>query len=246
MELDGKIALVTGSSRGIGKEVAFTLATEGARVVICSRNLAQAQSVSQDIERRGGTSLAFEVDVANFNQVQLLIKKVIDFFGKIDILVNNAGITKDAILLRLNEKDWNEVIQTNLSGTFNCTKIVAKHMVKQRYGKIVNISSVVGEMGNVGQCNYSASKAGIIGFSKSVARELAPVGINVNVVAPGYIQTDMTERLPEDVRERLKNMIPMQRFGTAKDVAEMVLFLVSHRSDYITGQVFNVNGGMYM
>lgn len=246
MELEGKVALVTGSSRGIGKEVALLLAKEGAKVLTCSRNLLQARAVSQDIEKLGGISLAFEVNVANFDQVQTLVKKNIDFFGKIDILVNNAGIAKDVILLRSKEEDWDEVIQINLKGTFNCTKAVAKHMVKQRYGKIVNISSVAGEMGNVGQGNYSASKAGIIGFSKSIARELAPMGININVVAPGYIETDMTGRLPEDIKERLKNMIPMQRFGTPRDVAEMVLFLVSNRSSYITGQVFNVNGGMYM
>lgn len=246
MELEGKVALVTGSSRGIGKEVALLLAKEGAKVLTCSRNLLQAQAVSQDIEKLGGISLAFEVNVANFDQVQTFVKKNIDFFGKIDILVNNAGIAKDAILLRSKEEDWDEVIQINLKGTFNCTKAVAKHMVKQRYGKIVNISSVVGEMGNVGQGNYSAAKAGIIGFSKSIARELAPMGITINVVAPGYIETDMTSRLPEDIKERLKNMIPMQRFGTPRDVSEMVLFLVSNRSSYITGQIFNVNGGMYM
>jgi 3-oxoacyl-[acyl-carrier protein] reductase len=186
------------------------------------------------------------VDVANFTDVEQMVEAILKKFGKIDILINNAGITRDKLILRMTEEDWDAVLNVNLKGTFNCTKTVIRHMAKQRSGKIVSIASVVGEMGNAGQANYSASKAGVIGLTKTIAREFAQRGINVNAIAPGYIETPMTEALPEKVKEELKRLIPMERLGKPEDVAEAVLFLVSEESNYITGQVLNVNGGIYM
>ena len=246
MELKGKIALVTGAAQGIGRAIALLLAQKGADIVISDINLEKAEEMAKEIEALGRKAMAIKVDVANTNDVERMVEAILERFGQIDILVNNAGIAKDKLILRMTEEDWDSVLNVNMKGTFNCTKAVIKHMSKQRKGKIVNIASVVGEMGNVGQANYSASKAGVIGFTKTIAREFAQRGINVNAIAPGYIETPMTEALPEKVKEELRRMIPMERLGRPEDVAQAVLFLVSEATSYITGQVLNVNGGIYM
>ena len=246
MELLGKVALVTGAAQGIGRAIALLLAQKGADIVVSDINLEKAEETVREIETIGRRAMAIRADVANTNDVERMVEAILGRFGQIDILVNNAGITRDKLILRMTEEDWDAVLNVNLKGTFNCTKAVVRHMSKQRRGKIVNIASVVGEMGNVGQANYSASKAGVIGFTKTIAREFAQRGINVNAIAPGYIETPMTEVLPEKVKEELRGMIPMGRLGRPGDVAEAVLFLVSEASRYITGQVLNVNGGIYM
>ena len=237
---------MTGAAQGIGKAIAMLLAQKGADIVISDINLEKAEETAKEVEAIGQRAMAIKVDVANTNDVECMIEAVLERFGQIDILVNNAGIVRDKLILRMTEEDWDAVLNVNLKGTFNCTKAVVKHMSKQRRGKIVNIASVVGEMGNAGQANYSASKAGVIGLTKTIAREFAQRGINVNAIAPGYIETPMTEVLPEKVKEELRRMIPMERLGRPEDVAEAVLFLVSEASGYITGQVLNVNGGIYM
>ncbi len=246
LELLGKVALVTGAAQGIGRAIALILAQKGADIVVSDINLEKAEETVREIETIGRRAIAIRADVANTNDVERMVEAILGRFGQIDILVNNAGITRDKLILRMTEEDWDAVLNVNLKGTFNCTKAVVRHMSKQRRGKIVNIASVVGEMGNVGQANYSASKAGVIGFTKTIAREFAQRGINVNAIAPGYIETPMTEVLPEKVKEELRRMIPMGRLGRPGDVAEAVLFLVSEASRYITGQVLNVNGGIYM
>ena len=246
MELEGKVALITGSAQGIGKAIALLLASHGADIVVSDINIEKAQETKREIEELGRRSMAIKVDVSRLEEVEHMVEEIIKEFGKIDILINNAGITRDKLILRMTEEDWDLVINVNLKGTFNCTKAVIKYMSRQKSGKIVNIASVVGEMGNPGQANYSASKAGVIGFTKTIAREYAQRGINVNAIAPGYIETPMTEVLPDKVREDLKRMIPMERLGKPEDVAQAVLFLVSEASNYITGQVLNVNGGIYM
>jgi 3-oxoacyl-[acyl-carrier protein] reductase len=246
LELTGKVALVTGAAQGIGKVVALLFAQNGADLVISDINLEKAEETAKEIESIGRKAMAIKVDVANFDDVNQMTQAVIERFGHIDILINNAGITRDKLILRMTEEDWDAVLNINLKGTFNCTKVVVRHMAKQRSGKIVNIASVVGEMGNAGQANYAASKAGVIGFTKTIAREFAQRGINVNAIAPGYIQTPMTDALPEKVKEELKRLIPMERLGQPEDVAQAVLFFVSEASSYITGQVLNVNGGIYM
>jgi 3-oxoacyl-[acyl-carrier protein] reductase len=246
LELTGKVALVTGAAQGIGKAVALLLARNGADLVVSDINLEKAQETAKEIQAVGREALAVKVDVANLEDVERMVQAILEQFHQIDILVNNAGITRDKLILRMNEEDWDVVLDVNLKGTFNCTKVVIRHMSKQKSGKIVNIASVVGEMGNAGQANYSASKAGVIGFTKTIAREFAQRGINVNAIAPGYIETPMTDGLPEKVKEELKRMIPLERLGRPEDVAEAVLFLVSGASHYITGQVLNVNGGIYM
>jgi len=246
MKLKSKVALVTGAAQGIGKAVAVLLARNGADVIVSDVNLEKAEETAKEIETMGQRAMAIKVDVANSGDVERMVETVMGSFGRIDILVNNAGIARDRLILRMTEEDWNAVLDINLKGTFNCTKAIVKHMSKQRSGKIVNIASVVGEMGNAGQANYSASKAGVIGLTKTVAREFAQRGINVNAIAPGYIQTPMTDVLPEKAKEELKRMIPLERLGQPEDVAEAVLFLVSEASNYITGHVLNVNGGIYM
>ena len=246
LSLTGKVALVTGAAQGIGKAVALVLARNGADVIVSDINLEKAEETVKEIEASGRNAMAIRVDVANSGDVERMVQTVMERFGHIDILINNAGIARDKLILRMTEEDWDAVLNINLKGTFNCTKAVVRHMSKQRSGKIVNIASVVGEMGNAGQANYSASKAGVIGFTKTIAREFAQRGINVNTIAPGYIETPMTEALPEKAKEELKRMIPMERLGQPEDVAEAVLFLVSEASSYITGQVLNVNGGIYM
>jgi len=246
VELSGKVALVTGAAQGIGKAIALLLARNGADVVVSDINLEKAQETANEIEGMGRRSFAIKVNVADLKDVEQMVKAIVEQFGRIDILVNNAGITRDRLILRMTEEDWDAVLDVNLKGTFNCTKAAIRYMSKQRSGKIVNIASVTGEMGNPGQANYAASKAGVIGFTKTIAREFAGRGINVNAIAPGYIQTPMTDAVPEKAKEELKRMIPMERLGKPEDVAQAVLFLVSENSSYITGQVLNVNGGIYM
>lgn len=247
MLLDNKIALVTGASRGIGKAIAIALAKAGATVVInYAGNINAAKEVESEIKAINGKSIIVQADVADTDAVENLIKTVVDQFGRIDILINNAGITRDNLLMRMKENDWDDVINTNLKGVYNCTKSISRIMMKQRYGKIVNMTSVVGLTGNAGQANYAAAKAGVIGFTKSVAKEFASRGINVNAIAPGYISTDMTAVLGDEVKKDFETKIPLGRIGQAEDVAEAVLFLVSDKSSYITGQTINVDGGMVM
>jgi len=246
VELSGKVALVTGAAQGIGKAIAMLLARNGADVVVSDINLEKAQETTNEIQGMGRRSFAIKVNVADLKDVERMVEAIVEQFGRIDILVNNAGITRDRLILRMTEEDWDAVLDVNLKGTFNCTKAVIRHMSKQKSGKIVSIASVSGEMGNPGQANYAASKAGVIGFTKTIAREFAGRGINVNAIAPGYIQTPMTDAIPEKAKEELKRMIPMERLGRPEDVAQAVLFLVSENSSYITGQVLNVNGGIYM
>jgi 3-oxoacyl-[acyl-carrier protein] reductase len=246
LDLTGKVALVTGAAQGIGKAVAMLLAQRGADIIISDINLEKAEETSKEIAALGPRAMAIRANVAVVEEVEKMVQSIIERFGQIHILVNNAGIARDKLLLRMTEEDWDLVLDINLKGTFNCTKAVIRYMSKQRYGKIVNIASVVGEMGNAGQANYSASKAGVIGFTKTIAREFASRGINVNAIAPGYIVTPMTEVLPEKAKEDLKRMIPMERLGQPEDVAQAAFFLVSEASNYITGQVINVNGGIYM
>ena len=245
--LKGKNVIVTGATRGIGREIALTLAQNGANIAMNYRNLnSEVEDLINEIKSFGVDALAIKCDVSITEEVDNFVKEVKSNYNTIDILVNNAGITKDGLILRMKEEDFNDVLDVNLKGTFNTTKSVSSIMVRQKYGKIINISSVVGIAGNAGQCNYAASKAGVIGFSKSVARELASRNINVNVVAPGYINTDMTKNLPDKVKEEIIKSIPMKKIGDPKEVANLVLFLSSNLSDYITGQVINVDGGMVM
>ncbi|HYA93821.1 MAG TPA: 3-oxoacyl-[acyl-carrier-protein] reductase [Thermodesulfobacteriota bacterium] len=246
MKLTGKVALVTGAAQGIGRAIGLLLARNGADIVVSDINLEKAEETAKEIRAIGPKAMALKVDVSNLSDVERMVEGILEKLAKIDILVNNAGITRDKLILRMTEEDWDAVLGVNLKGTFNCTKAVIRHMTKQRSGKIVNIASVVGEMGNAGQANYSASKAGVIGLTKTIAREYAQRGINVNAIAPGYIETPMTEALPGKAKEELKKLIPMERLGKPEDVAEAVLFLVSEESNYITGQVLNVNGGIYM
>ncbi|HCB92418.1 MAG TPA: beta-ketoacyl-ACP reductase [Selenomonas sp.] len=247
MLLEGKVALVTGASRGIGRAIALKLAAEGAKVAInFAGSTAKAEAVKTEIEEHGGEAILVQASVADPAAVEDMIRKVIDAFGRIDILVNNAGIAKDGILIKMKDEDFDAVLNTNLKGVFYCTKAVAKLMMKQRYGRIVNMSSVVGLIGNAGQTNYAAAKAGVIGFSKSAAKELAARGVTVNMVAPGFIDTDMTANLPEKVREATLEGIPMKKMGSPENIADAVAFLVSDNASYITGQVINVDGGMVM
>ena len=245
--LKGKNVIVTGATRGIGREIALTLAKNGANIAMNYRSLnSEVEDLINEIKSFGVDALAIKCDVSIANEVDNFVKEVKAHYNTIDVLVNNAGITKDGLILRMKEEDFDDVLDVNLKGTFNTTKSVSSIMIKQKYGKIINISSVVGIAGNAGQCNYAASKAGVIGFSKSVARELASRNINVNVVAPGYINTDMTKNLPDKVKEEIIKSIPMKKIGDPKEVANLVLFLSSNLSDYITGQVINVDGGMVM
>jgi len=245
-ELNGRVAIVTGGAQGIGKAIALTLARHGADVVVTDINLERAQETSQEIEALQVRSLAIKANVADVSAAEQMVKETVDKLGKIDILVNNAGITRDNVLLRMKPEEWDQVMEVNLKGTYACTRAALKFMFRQKNGRIVNIASITGLMGNAGQANYSASKAGIIGFTKAVAREYANRGITVNAVAPGFIDTAMTQAIPEKEREALTKQIPMERLGTPDDVAAAVYFLVSDLSGYITGQVINVNGGMYM
>lgn len=247
MLLDGKTALVTGASRGIGRAIALRLAEEGAQVAInYAGNVQAAEEVKNAIEAAGGKAMLCQADVADSDAVDAMVESVVKEFGTIDILVNNAGITRDTLLMRMKDEDFDKVLNTNLKGVYYCTKVVSKLMMKKRTGRIVNMASVVGLVGNVGQTNYAAAKAGVIGFSKAAAREMAARGITVNVVAPGSIDTDMTAVLPEKVKEKIIADIPLGKMGEPKDIANAVLFLVSDQASYITGQVVNVDGGLVM
>jgi len=246
MALNGKVAVVTGAAQGIGKTITLLLAEKGASLVLCDINLEAAEETAREIEERGGKCLVLKSDVSNFQDAEKIIKQAVERFGSIDILINNAGITKDNVLLRMKEEQWDQVMAVNLKGTFNFTKASIKVMLRKRSGRIVNIASITGMMGNAGQANYSASKAGVIGFTKAVAREYADRGITVNAVAPGFIATAMTDAIPEKEKEELIKQIPMKKLGTPEDVANAVYFLVSDEARYITGHVIGVNGGLYM
>jgi len=244
--LDNKVSVVTGAARGIGKAIALRLAEHGSDIVVSDIDLAGAQGVAKEIEAMGRKAIAVESNVSIKQHADALVEAAVGEFGKIDVFVNNAGITRDNLIMRMDEAEWDAVISVNLKGTFNCIKAVTRPMMKQRNGKIINISSIVGVMGNAGQANYSASKAGVIGLTKSAAKELAARNVQVNAVAPGYIETEMTKNLPETIRENYLTVIPLKRPGAPEDVANVVLFLASPLSDYMTGQVLHVDGGMLM
>jgi len=245
MKLKGRVALVTGAAQGIGKSIAEALAKEGADIIVSDINIELAKITANEISGLGVKSIAVKTNVADANDVAASVEQAVKEFGKIDILVNNAGITKDNLLIRMKDEDWDAVLSVNLRSMFLCTKAIAPLMMKNRWGRIVNIASIVGEMGNFGQANYSAAKAGAIGLTKTVARELASRGITCNAIAPGFIDTAMTQKLSDDVKKRLSEHIPLTRLGTPEDIAKAVVFLCAD-ADYITGQVVNVNGGMYM
>ena len=249
MQLEGQIALITGAGRagkGIGRAIALRLAQEGAKIAIADFVPEAADSVAREVRQMGGEALAVYGSVASPADAEKMAQSAVDKFGGIDILVNNAGITRDNLLVRMSEDEWDMVLDTNLKGVFNCTKAVAKLMMRERCGRIVNMASVMGLVGNAGQANYSASKGGVIALTKTTAKELGSRGINVNAVAPGFIQTAMTEEMPEEAKASIMNAIPLKRLGTPEDVAEVVLFLCSQGSSYITGQVIAVDGGMVM
>ena len=243
--LDGKIVLVTGATRGIGKAIALTLGNSGATVIGTATSEAGAQNISKMLVDNKISGKGFVLDVTNNDQISSLVESIKNDFGSVDILVNNAGITRDNILLRMKEDEWEDIINTNLSSIYKMSKSVLRGMIKQRSGRIISVTSVVGVMGNAGQSNYGASKAGIIGFTKSLAREVGVRGITVNAVAPGFIETDMTDSLPDDQKEVLAAQIPMGRLGNVNEVAQAVLFLASESGSYITAQTIHVNGGMY-
>ena len=243
-----RVAVITGGSRGIGRSVALKFAEEKADIVLVhyDPDESAAQETLELLKAKNVRAESYKVDVSSFAEVEQLFAQIIDKYGRVDVLVNNAGITRDTLLMRMEEKDWDAVINVNLKSVFNCTHAIIRPMIKQRSGWIVNISSVVGQIGNIGQANYSASKAGIMGFTKTIAREVAARGIRVNAVAPGFIETDMTASLPEKVREKFLEQIPLGRMGKPEEVAEVVYWLCSETSSYLTGQVIHVNGGLYM
>jgi 3-oxoacyl-[acyl-carrier protein] reductase len=244
--LEGKVALVTGGARGIGKAICARLGAEGVLLAIVDIMKDVAEATAEEFRKQGIQSEAYAANVVKYEDAENTVKAVVEKFGRIDILINNAGITRDTLIMRMSEQDWDTVINVNLKGTFNFTKAVLRPMMKNRYGKIVNVASVVGRMGNAGQANYSASKAGVIGLTKTTAKEVASRNISVNAVAPGYIMTDMTKNLPDQATEAFMRVTPMQRPGTPDDVAGVVYFLCSADSDYVTGQVVNIDGGLLM
>jgi len=244
--LEGKVALITGAGQGIGREIALSFAREGAHLALFDCDAAAIEKVGAEASALGRRVVTAVVDVRNSSQVEESVNKIIDSLGQIDILINNAGITRDNFFLRMREEDWDTVIAVNLKGAYNMIKAVARPMLKRRAGRIINIASIIGLIGNAGQANYAASKAGIIGLTKSVAKELASRGITANAIAPGFIQTRMTDVLPEEVKQRMLQGIPLGRFGTPEDVAKVALFLASNLAEYITGQVIVVDGGMVM
>lgn len=244
---DKKSALVTGGSRGIGRAIALELASQGMNVAVnYAGSEAKANQVVEEIKAAGGNAIAIQANVGNMEEVQGMIKEVISEFGSLEVLVNNAGITRDNLLMRMKEQEWDDVINTNLKGVFNCTKSVTRQMMKQRYGRIINVASVVGVAGNAGQANYVAAKAGVIGLTKTTAKELASRNITVNALAPGFIETDMTDELSEEVKSGMKGQIPLGRLGAAEDIAKAVKFLASDDANYITGQTLHIDGGMVM
>ncbi|MGO5051600.1 3-oxoacyl-[acyl-carrier-protein] reductase [Lachnospiraceae bacterium LCP25S3_G4] len=243
--LEGKVALVTGASRGIGRAISLELAANGATVILnYNGSKEKVEQVQLDIEAQGGKASIYQCNIANFQDCESMFQAIIETYKGIDILVNNAGITKDGLLMRMSEGDFDQVIDTNLKGTFQCIRFAARQMMKQRYGRIINMSSVSGVLGNAGQANYSASKAGVIGLTKSAARELAARNITVNAIAPGFIETDMTDGLPKSVKDAAIAQIPLGHFGKTEDIANMALYLASEKAAYITGQVFHIDGGM--
>lgn len=246
MTLQGKVAVVTGGSRGIGRAVAAVLAREGAVITLCARDRVLLEKVAAELESLGAQALAVQADVTRASEVEQMIGACVERFGQVDILVNNAGITRDNLLLRMKDEEWDAVLSVNLKGVFQCTRAVLRPMIKQRSGRIINLTSVVAVMGNPGQANYVAAKAGIIGLTKATAREVASRGITANAVAPGFIETDMTHALDPELQEQMRSQIPLGRFGRPEDVAELVAFLASDRAAYITGQVIHLNGGLWM
>jgi 3-oxoacyl-[acyl-carrier protein] reductase len=246
MSLHGKVAVVTGGSRGIGRTVASALVREGASLTLCARDHVAAKKVAAEFEASGAQVLAVKADVGEASEVDQMIAACVERFGALNILVNNAGITRDNLLLRMKDEEWDAVLNTNLKGVFHCTRAALRPMLKQRGGRIINLTSVVGIMGNSGQANYAAAKAGIIGLTKATAKEVASRGITVNTVAPGFVETDMTHALEPELQERIRAQIPLGRFGTPEEVAELVVFLASDRAAYITGQVVHINGGLWM
>lgn len=249
MILEGQVALVTGAGRagkGIGRSISLALAKEGAKIAIADFVAEAAEAVAEEVRAAGREAVALVGSVSSAEDVDRMVQEAVDKFGRIDILVNNAGVTRDNLLVRMSEQDWDMVLDTNLKGTFNCTKAVAKLMMRERSGRIVNVASVMGMIGNAGQANYSASKGGVIALTKTTAKELGSRGINVNAVAPGFIQTVMTEEMPEDAKASISEKIPLRRLGTPEDVADVVLFLCGPASSYVTGQVIAIDGGMVM
>ena len=246
MDFQGRTSIVTGASQGIGKAIALELSREGAEVILVDIQKEKLEEVADKIRENKGKAAVFAADVSRMDEAMEVVEAVVKSNKKIDHLVNNAGITRDNLLMRMKEEEWDSVLKVNLKGVFNFSKAVIRNMINNRDGRIVNISSIVGLIGNVGQCNYSASKAGVIGFTKSLAREVASRGITVNAVAPGYIATPMTESLPESVQQKFRDWIPVKRFGTPEEITYAVKFLLSDEAAYITGQVINVNGGMFM
>ena len=246
MDFQGRTSIVTGASQGIGKAITLELSREGAEVILVDIQKEKLEEVADKIRENKGKAAVFAADVSRMDEAMEVVEAVVKSNKKIDHLVNNAGITRDNLLMRMKEEEWDSVLKVNLKGVFNFSKAVIRNMINNRYGRIVNISSIVGLIGNVGQCNYSASKAGVIGFTKSLAREVASRGITVNAVAPGYIATPMTENLPESVQQKFRDWIPVKRFGTPEEITYSVKFLLSDEAAYITGQVINVNGGMFM
>jgi 3-oxoacyl-[acyl-carrier protein] reductase len=247
LSLEGRVAIVTGASRGIGRAIALVLAHRGAAVVVNYHQSAQAaEEIVAEIIEGGGKAIVLQADVSQMEQAQLLVKNAVDGLGGLDILVNNAGITRDTLIMMMSETDWDEVIATNLKSTFNCSKAAVRYMMRKRYGRIINITSVSGQMGNPGQTNYSASKAGQIGFTKALAREVAARNITVNAIAAGYIDTDIWAKVPEEARQAALSLIPMGRKGQPEEIAHAVAFLASNQAAYITGQVLGIDGGMAM
>jgi len=244
--LSNKTAIITGASRGIGKSIAMKLASCGANIILVSRNKGDLNIIEKEINTSGGKAHAIAGDISNMESFLNIINQTISKWEKIDILINNAGITRDNIIMRMKEDEWDNVINTNLKGCFNGIKAVSRHMIKNKYGKIINITSVIGQIGNVGQSNYAAAKAGIIGLTKSTAKELGSRNITINAIAPGYISTSMTKKLKDEIKKKLESSIPLGRLGKPEDVANLVCFLVSDEANYITGQTFNVDGGMVM
>ena len=246
LEFADQVALVTGASRGIGRQIALKLSSHGAAVILADLSQEDNETVAESIREQGGKALAVQMDVGDPDQVESALARAEEDFERVDVLVNNAGITRDNLLLRMKEEQWRQVLNVNLDGAFYVTRKVVAGMVRRRYGRVINIASVVGQMGNPGQANYVASKAGIIGLTKALAREVASRNITVNAIAPGFIETDMTANLKEQVRDQLKASVPLKRLGTVEDVTYGVLFLASKEAGYITGHVLNINGGMYM